>query len=236
MTSNLFLNVYMAQQPTFPPQPPAPANPPAEQPAHESLSAGLGVYVFQAKNQIPEHQNADEGFCFSWAKDQAGIDPMGSPHPAFQSASTQQQAQQSGPDPSEGSGVKGAADGAAAGAASGAIAGDAGESAAIGATEGAMKGRRERRKAKKQAQAQQQQAHAQAEPADSQKFRQQSLLSMRGGQRLHSEMIDEDFETISTVKQSFQAGGQVINRRDFFLRALGAPIGEGGSPVFISPN
>jgi hypothetical protein len=198
MTSNLFLNVYMAQQPTFPPQPPAPANPPAEQPAHESLSAGLGVYVFQAKNQTPEQQNADEGSCFSWGKDQTGIDPMGSPHPAFQSASTQQQAQQSGPDPSEGSGGKGAADGAAAGAALGAIAGDAGESAAIGI--------------------------------------QQSLLRMRGGQRLHSEMIEEDFGTISTVKQSFQAGGQVMNRDNFFLRALGAPIGEGGSPVFISPN
>ena len=32
--------------------------------------------VFPAKNQTPGQQNTDEGFCFGWAKNQSGIDPM----------------------------------------------------------------------------------------------------------------------------------------------------------------
>src|SRR5439155_15989776 len=103
-----------AQQQPTPPQP-------------KSISAGLGVYVLPAKNQSPDQQNADESSCYSWAKDQTGIDPLAPPPQT--SAAPSQQAQQSAPDPSKGSGAKVAAGGAAAGAALGAIAGDAGEGA-----------------------------------------------------------------------------------------------------------
>jgi OmpA family protein len=146
-----------AQQPA-----PATAGSAEQQPTHpasQSLSAGLGVYVFPAENQTPEQQNGDESSCYSWAKDQTGIDPLAPPASSTPAAQTQQSA----PNPAKGSGVKGAAGGAAAGAAIGAIAGDAGEGAAIGATAGAIKGKRQGLKAKKQAAAQQQQAQQQAQ-------------------------------------------------------------------------
>ena len=141
-------------------QPASPATAQTSQP--QSLSSSLGVFVFPAKNQSPEVQNADESDCFNWAKTQTGIDPlnMNAP-PATAQAPQNQQPQQGAPNPSKGSGAKGAAGGAAAGAAIGAIAGDAGEGAAIGATAGAVRGRRQGRKAQKQAEEQQKNAEAQ---------------------------------------------------------------------------
>jgi len=125
----------------------------------KSLSSSLGVYVFPAKNQTPDQQNQDEAACFSWAKEQTGIDPLAPPPTAAPAQGQSSQAPP--PNPAKGSGAKGAAGGAAAGAAIGAVAGDAGEGAAIGATAGAIRGRRQGKKAQKQAEAQQQQAQAQ---------------------------------------------------------------------------
>jgi hypothetical protein len=126
--------------------------------SQQSLSSSLGVYVFPAKHQTPEQQNADESSCFSWAKEQTGIDPMA---PTSQTASSESQQQQK--DPTKGSGAKGAAKGAAGGAAIGAIADDAGTGAAIGATAGAVRGRRQAKKAKKEAEKEQQQAQVSAQ-------------------------------------------------------------------------
>ena len=112
----------------------------------------LGVFVYPAKNQPPEQQQAEEGECYGWARQQTGIDPTAPPPPPPSPA-------EKGP---SGAAVKGAAGGAAVGAAVGAIAGDAGEGAAIGAVGGAVRGRRTAKKAQKQQQQQaQQQAQAQ---------------------------------------------------------------------------
>jgi hypothetical protein len=124
------------------PPPPADATP-------KSLSSSLGVYVFPGKGHAPGLQSKDEGSCFSWAKGQTGIDPAAPPPPTQAATATQQTA----PDPSKGSGAKGAAGGAAA-------------ETAIGATAGAVKGRAAGRKAKKQEQPQQQQAQAPAQADD----------------------------------------------------------------------
>src|SRR5262245_9493105 len=137
----------------------APAQAPSSTSAPKSLSSSLGVYVFPAKNQTPDQQNQDEAACFSWAKEQTGIDPLAPPPTAAPAQGQSSQAPP--PNPAKGSGAKGAAGGAAAGAAIGAVAGDAGEGAAIGATAGAIRGRRQGKKAQKQAEAQQQQAQAQ---------------------------------------------------------------------------
>lgn len=114
----------------------------------------LGVFVYPAKGQPPEQQQAETTECYGWARKQTGIDPTApppSPPPP----------QKQGAD---GSAVKGAAGGAIAGTAIGAIAGDTGEGAAIGAVAGAMRGRR-KAKQQKQAQAQQAQQQTQAEHA-----------------------------------------------------------------------
>lgn len=143
-------------QPPAAPQNAAPL--PSADATPKSLSSSLGFYVFPATGQAPDLQSKDEGSCFSWAKGQTEIDPTAPPPPTQAATAIQQTA----PDPSKGSGAKGAAGGAAAGAAIAAIDGDAGEGVAIGGTAGAVKGRVAGRKAKKQDQAQEQQAQAQA--------------------------------------------------------------------------
>ena len=115
-------------------------------------SQSLGVFVYPAKGQSPERQQAEESECYGWAQKQTGIDPTAPPKQAAAP-------QQTGPD---GSALKGAAGGAAVGTAIGAIAGDTGEGAAIGAVAGAVRGRRMAKK-KQQQQAQQAQQQAQAE-------------------------------------------------------------------------
>jgi hypothetical protein len=134
----------VSQEPVQQAQPPAASQSAVPLPSSDampkSFSSSLGVYVFATNGQAPDLQSKDEGSC-SWAKGQTGIDPTAPPPPTQAATATQQTA----PDPSKGSGAKGAAGGAAAGA-------------AIGATAG--------RKAKKQEQAQQQQAQAGAQADD----------------------------------------------------------------------
>jgi len=132
-----------------------PAAAQAQPPVGQSPAAAkLKAYVYPRNNQGAAQQQKDETECYTWAKQQTGIDPD-APAPA------PQQAQQA-----KGGGAKGAARGAAGGAAVGAIAGDAGEGAAIGATAGAVRGRRQQKKANKQAEQQaKQQSSAQQQEA-----------------------------------------------------------------------
>lgn len=104
----------------------------AQQATSTSMAASLGLYVFPTKDQTPEIQQADEAACYSWARQQTGVDPLNPPKVEAQQVDTS-------PD---GTAVVGAAKGAAAGAAIGAIAGDAGKGAAIGAVAGGLAGRR----------------------------------------------------------------------------------------------
>jgi hypothetical protein len=114
----------------------------------QSLSSSLGVVAYPSKGQSAQQQSKDEGECFTWAKQQTGIDPV-----AVASAPTEQ------PGPAVGGGerVKGAARGALGGAAIGAIAGDTGKGAGIGAVAGTMVGGKQARqnKAAKEQQAEQ---------------------------------------------------------------------------------
>jgi hypothetical protein len=114
----------------------------------------LGVFVYPAKGQPPDRQQADTTECYGWAQKQTGIDPTAPPPPP-------RPVEKQGAD---GSAIKGAAGGAAVGTAIGAIAGDTGEGAAIGAVAGAVRGRRMAKK-QKQAEAKASQQQAQAEHA-----------------------------------------------------------------------
>jgi hypothetical protein len=108
------------------------------QSAGESVAKKVGVYVFPANEQTADQQSKDESYCYTWAVQQSGYDPINP---------TEVQAAQvkKGPD---GSAVIGSAKGAAVGAAIGAISGDAGHGAAIGAIGGAVMGHRRGRMAK----------------------------------------------------------------------------------------
>jgi len=125
--------------------------PTASQPAaaQKSPAASLGVFPYPTKGQDAAQQQKDEGECYTWSKQQTGIDPAAPPPPPPEAKQA------------KGGAVKGAAKGAAGGAAVGAIAGDTGDGAAIGATAGAVRGRRQQKKANKQAQQQAQAAAGQ---------------------------------------------------------------------------
>jgi len=114
--------------------------------AQHSISSSLGVVPYPSKGQSAAQQNKDEGECYTWAKQQTGIDPA-----AVASAPPPP----SGPAAGGGERVRGAAKGAVGGLAVGAIAGDSGAGAAIGAVVGTMAGGRQ---ARQNQQAQQQQA------------------------------------------------------------------------------
>jgi len=117
--------------------------------------AALGLAVYPGKGQDAAKQGQDEGECYTWARQQTGIDPT----VATQAAAAEAP---------KGGAVKGAARGAAKGAAVGAVGDDdrhrdegnldAGEGAGAGAAAGAVRGRRAQKKAGKQAEAQAQQA------------------------------------------------------------------------------
>jgi hypothetical protein len=119
-----------------------PASPAPSASTQQSPAARLGMFPYPKNNQSAAQEQKDENECYSWAKQQTGIDPT-APAPAPQEAKK-----------AKGGGAKGAAGGAAGGAAIGAIAGDAGTGAAIGATAGAVRGRRKQKKANKQAEQQ----------------------------------------------------------------------------------
>ncbi len=114
----------------------------------QSLSKGLGLYVFPNNNQNQATQSADESACYNWAIQQTGYDPL---NPTVVTAAGVNTS-------NDGSAIRGAARGAAGGAAIGAIAGDTGKGAAIGAVVGGVRGRRQ----KKMGDANQQQANNQA--------------------------------------------------------------------------
>ncbi|RDK07660.1 YMGG-like glycine zipper-containing protein [Cupriavidus lacunae] len=87
--------------------------------------------AYPAKGQSSAQQQKDDGYCYSWAKSNTGIDPAAvaaAPPPP------------SGPAVGGGERVGGAARGAAGGAVIGAITGDAGKGAAVGAVAGTMVG------------------------------------------------------------------------------------------------
>ncbi|GFE68540.1 glycine zipper family protein [Chroococcus sp. FPU101] len=107
-------------------------------------------FAYPSRGQNVEEQQQDHFACYTWAKQQTGIDPA-----AF-SAQFAAQSAQSFPKP--GGAIRGAAGGAALGAVGGAIGGNAGEGAAIGAGVGALAGLFRRHRAEEQAQ----QASAQA--------------------------------------------------------------------------
>jgi hypothetical protein len=129
------------------------APPPAAAP---QKPATLGLMVYPGSGQDATQQGKDEGECYTWARQQTGIDPTVATAPAPVA------------DASKGGAVKGAAKGAARGAAVGAVGDDdrvrddgnldAGEGAAAGAAAGAVKGRRAQKKAGKQAEGQAKQA------------------------------------------------------------------------------
>src|SRR5262249_23316524 len=119
-----------------PAPPAAPQNPPAA-PQAAPKPQTLNLFVYPGSGQDAAKQSQDENECYSWARQQTGIDPTATPAPA---APVEKQRR-----------------GAAGGAAVGAIGdGDdgAGDGAAIGATAGAVRGRRQQKKANKQAEAQ----------------------------------------------------------------------------------
>lgn len=107
------------------------------------------VIVYPAKGQSQEQMEKDKFDCYSWAKQQTGVDPMVASAASQQSAASQD---------TGGGVVKGAAKGAVVGVGIGAIAGNAGKGAAIGAASGgAMGGLRSRNQRKQAEQVQQQQ-------------------------------------------------------------------------------
>ena len=116
--------------------------------AQQSISSSLGVVPYPSKGQSAKQQSSDEGQCYTWAKQQTGIDPV-----ATASAPTKQE----GPAVGGGERVRGAAGGAAGGAVIGAVAGNAGKGAAIGAVAGTMVGghRARQNKAAREQQAEQ---------------------------------------------------------------------------------
>jgi hypothetical protein len=119
--------------------------------AQQSISSSLGVIVYPAKGQAAQQQNKDEGECYTWAKQQTGIDPV---------AVANQPTKQEGPAVGGGERARGAARGAVGGLAVGAIAGDAGKGAAVGAVAGTVVGghRARQNKAAKEQQAEQNKA------------------------------------------------------------------------------
>jgi len=112
-----------------------------------SLAFAQKPIVYPAKGQSAEQQKKDDGQCFTWAKQNTGIDPATASAPP--------------PQQSNGGGerVRGAARGAVGGAVIGGIAGDAGTGAGVGAAAGTMAGgaRARQNKAASNQQAQQQQ-------------------------------------------------------------------------------
>jgi hypothetical protein len=109
----------------------------------EAVAKKVGVYVYPAKGQTQDQQDKDESYCYTWAVQQSGFDPINP-------TTVQAQQVKTGPD---GSVVVGAAKGAAAGAAIGAVTHNAGHGAAIGSISGAILGHHKRRSGQAMAQA-----------------------------------------------------------------------------------
>ena len=92
----------------------------AETAAKPGPAASVGLYVFPAKSQTPEQQKKDEQECYTWAKEQSGIDPAAvkaNPDSAAKAAAARTDSA------AKGAAVKGAAKGAVGGAVAGAAKG-----------------------------------------------------------------------------------------------------------------
>ena len=96
--------------------------------------------VYPAKGQSAAQQSKDDSQCYSWARQNTGIDPA--------AVASTPVPQETGPAVGGGERVRGSLRGAAGGAAIGAIAGDAGAGAGIGAIAGTMVGGRRERQAR----------------------------------------------------------------------------------------
>ena len=115
------------------------------------------LIVFPAKGQSQEQMEKDKYDCYTWAKQQTGIDPLKA------QASQAPPPQSQGP---QGERIKGAARGAAVGAVVGGIANDdAGKGAAAGAAGGVMVGGMKTRQQRRQGAQKQQQASQQQQAA-----------------------------------------------------------------------
>lgn len=113
--------------------------------------------IYPSKGQSADQQNKDEGECYTWAKQQTGVDPV---------AVAQASSSQPPPAGPQGERVRGAARGAAAGAVIGGVANDdAGKGAAVGAVVGTMAGGSRQRRAARGQEQQQQQVQQQTQGA-----------------------------------------------------------------------
>ncbi len=122
-----------------------------------SLSTALVVtaqqpYVYPAKGQSQQQQNADTGECQQWAKQTTGVDPM--------QVAQQMSNQAPPPQSQQGDGARSVARGAVVGGVLGGIGGRGGEGAAVGAVVGVARHRSRQRDAQNDY-AQQQQSNQQ---------------------------------------------------------------------------
>ncbi|MBR8831969.1 MAG: hypothetical protein N5P05_001721 [Chroococcopsis gigantea SAG 12.99] len=104
-------------------------------------------FAYPTQNQSQTQQQEDHFACYTWAKQETGVDPS-----QLSPTTTSQSSQQ-------GTVLRTTAKGSLAGTAIGAIAGNTGEGAAIGAGVGALTGFIRKREAQQQAQQQQAQAN-----------------------------------------------------------------------------
>lgn len=137
---------------------------------NNGIAQSLGLYVFPSNNQNSDQQAKDEMDCFTWAKNQTGVDPLNPPK--VQAAKVDKGA--------DGSAIRGAAGGAAAGAAIGAIAGDTGKGAAIGAVVGGLHGKAASNAQKQNQQAANNQAAANSEKAMMDNYKKAFSACMEG--------------------------------------------------------
>jgi len=137
---------------------------------NNGIAKSLGLFVFPSNNQSADQQSKDEMDCFTWAKNQTGVDPLNPPK--VEAAQVDKGA--------DGSMVRGAAGGAAAGAAIGAIAGDTGKGAAIGAVVGGLRGRAASNAQKQGQQAANNQAAANSEKAMMDNYKKAFSACMEG--------------------------------------------------------
>ena len=109
---------------------------------HVGIANAADPIIYPASGQDSAQQQADQGECFVWARDNSGFDPT------TQTTVQAQQTQQA-----QGGAVKGAAGGAAIGAIVG-NSDDAAKGAAVGAVVGRSRQNRKNKAAAQQAQAQ----------------------------------------------------------------------------------
>lgn len=124
-----------------------------------SLAQVAEPFAYPSKGQSQEQQQQDHYACYSWAKQQTGVDPS---QPDQISPTTAAQSSQ------QGQVLRVSARGALLGTVGGAIAGNTGEGAAIGAGIGALAGLFRKREEQQQTQ----QAQVQATQEENQRLQQ----------------------------------------------------------------